>query len=713
MPVPPRAPQRPFTRLVHGDAVEDPYHWMADKTDPAFTTHLEAENAYADALTAHLSDLREELYEDISARTKQTDLSVPLHVAHSDGTAYWYYSRTVEGLDYPLSCRLPATSRDAIPDVTEPHPDEVVILDGNALAQGHDFSALGWSEVSPDGRRLAYAVDHTGDERYDLVVLDLATGAVLDDTVTGIGAGGAWAGDDWIFHTRVDAAWRPHEVWRHRIGCLDDDALVLAEPDAMFWLGVGSSRDDAWVLVEAASRTTSETHLVPAADPTASPRCVAPRRPGVEYAVEVGPDALWILHNHDAPQFSLARVPLATPDAPWETVLAHDPDTRLVDVAVYDAALVVSHRTAGLPGIRVCDRLPGGLLGPARELEFDEPLYDVGAEDAPDADTDRIRFGYESLTSPPSVWEYHFATGERRLLKESEVRDHPVHGPYDRTRYVAERLWATAEDGIAVPISLVRHVDTPVNGTAPGLLTGYGSYEIPNDPHFATSRISLLDRGFVVAIAHVRGGGELGRPWYEGGKELAKTTTFTDFVACARLLVDAGHVAPDRLAIEGGSAGGLLIGAAVNLAPDLFRAAHAIVPFVDPLTTILNPELPLTVMEWEEWGDPLHDPQVYTYMKDYSPYENVDAGPYPAILASTSYHDTRVEVTEPAKWVARLRDRATNPPERPILLRTEMAGGHGGVSGRYKAWRERAWQLAWLIDQVGRGASAPQVTRAG
>ncbi|MDN5571105.1 MAG: oligopeptidase B, partial [Propionibacteriaceae bacterium] len=423
---------------------------MADKTDPEFLAYLTAENAYAEAVTEHLAPLREEIYGDISARTKQTDLSVPLHVRHLDGSAHWYYTRTTEGLDYARYCRLPATSRDEIPDVTEPHSAEEVLLDVNALAEGHDYCAMGLAEVSPAGHQLAYSVDFTGDERFDLFVLDLATGAVHAGP-TGIGAGGAWAGEDWIFHTRVDAAWRPHEIWRHPVAG-GQDALVLAEPDERFWLGVGSSRDDRWIVIELGSKTTSEAHLVPAAEPDAAPRCVAPRRQGVEYSVEVGPDALWILHNDDAPQFTLARVGLDDPAAPWQTVIPHDPETRLVEVSVYDAAVVVNHRTAGLPGIRILDRHPDGSLGTPRELTFDEPLYDVSADDAPDSDTDRIRLRHESLTSPPSVWEYRLDTGERRLLKEQEVRDHPVHGSYDRTRYVAERLWADAPAGVRVPI---------------------------------------------------------------------------------------------------------------------------------------------------------------------------------------------------------------------------------------------------------------------
>lgn len=699
-PTPPTPQRVPFRRTHHGDTVEDPYHWMADKADPAFLAHLEAENAYTEAVTAPLASLREELYGDLLARTRETDLSVPTFVTHTDGRRFWYYGRTTEGLDYPTHCRVPATTRDEIPDVTVPGPDEEVVLDVNALASGHDFLALGWAEVSPGGGRLAYSVDTAGDERYDLWVVDLATGSVVDGPTPQVGAGGAWLGDDWLFYLRVDDAWRPHEVWRHELGT-DAHDLVLAEPDERFWVGLDTSRDRRWALVELGSKTTTECHLVPTDAPASAPRCVAPRRDGVDYTVEVGPDALWIVHNDGAPQFMLSRAPLDSsgPDA-WEVVIPERPATRLTGASVYDLALVVTHRTDGLSGVALHPRLPAGGYGDGVDIAFDEPLYDVDAEEDPDHGTDRIRLGYESLVTPPTVLEYRLDTGERRVLKRTPVEDHPTRGPYRPDAYVQERLWATTDDGARVPISVVRHRDTPVDGTAPGLLYGYGSYEIPVNPFFSISRLSLLERGFVYAIAHVRGGGELGRAWYDGGKELAKQNTFTDFVACARHLVADGHVAPDRLVAEGGSAGGLLIGAAVNLAPEVFRGVHASVPFVDALTTILNPALPLTVMEWEEWGDPLHDPAVYAYMKAYSPYENIRPTRYPAVLATTSLNDTRVEVTEPAKWVARLRDTTTNGPDRPILLRTELVAGHGGASARYRAWRDRAFELAWMIDVV-------------
>ncbi|MFV0405490.1 MAG: S9 family peptidase [Propioniciclava sp.] len=698
---PPNAPTRSYTRTVHGQSVNDPYHWMADKSDPELLAYLADQNAWAEHCTTHTADLREELYADMSARTQQTDLSVPVHVRHTDGSAFWYYSRTTEGLNYPRTCRVPATTRDQIPDLSQTSPDEVVLLDVNRLAEGHEFTALGLAEVSPNGRLLAYSLDTTGDERYDLSILDLGTGEVIDGPLPGIGSGGTWAGDDHLFYTRVDDAWRPHQVWRHQLGApADTDALIMEETDARFWMGVDSSRDWQWVQIDLGSKKTSETWLIPAADPETPPRCVAARRPDVEYSVDVGTDALWIVHNHQAPQFALCQAPLDAISAEqWVPVLPEQENRRLLGISVYDTHAVVSHRTDGLPGITVFTRT-GANLGDPHELAFNEASYDVRAEDAQDADTDRIRFQYESLTAPPSVWEYRLDTGSRRLLKQVEVLEHPHHGAYDPTAYTSERLWATAADGTEIPISLVRRHDTPVDGTAPGLLYGYGSYEIPIDPYFATSRISLLDRGFVYAIAHVRGGGERGRPWYDAGKELTKRNTFTDFVSCAQHLIAEGYVAVDRLAAEGGSAGGLLIGAATNLAPDLFRAVHADVPFVDPLTTILNPELPLTVMEWEEWGNPVDDPEVYAYIKSYSPYENIQRRSYPAILATTSLYDTRVEVTEPAKWIARLQQTVIPNPARPVLLRTEMAGGHGGASGRYQAWRERAWQLAWLIDQV-------------
>lgn len=693
--------------MHHGDDVVDEYAWMADKSHPDLLDNLRAENAYAEAATAHLAPLRDTLYSDISARTRQTDLTVPAYRAHWDGSAYWYVSRTTEGLDYPRHCRIPATSRDQVPDATRPHPDEQLLLDVNDVASGHEYTALGTATVSPDGRALFWSVDTAGDERYELFVTDLDTGAASPLGLTGVGAGGVWVGTENVAYLRVDDAWRPHQAWLHRLGTDPaDDVLLHEEPDERFWMGLSTSRDEHTLLVELGSRTTTETWLLDAAEPQSRMRCVAPRRDGVEYEVEVAPDALYILHNDGAPQFALATAPVdATSADQWRPLIAENPRTRLMGVDAYTRALVVSHLTDGLPGVDVIVRHTDGTLGARRPIEFDEAIYDVDADGEPDVDTDRIRLTYESMVTPPRVIEYRLDDGTRTILKQTPVDDHPTLGPYRSEDYVQHRLWIEAPDGVQVPVSLVARADVARDGTAPGLLYGYGSYEISTQPWFSIARLSLLDRGWVVAIAHVRGGGELGRPWYENGRRLDKRNTFTDFVAAGRALVEQGWVAPGRLAAEGGSAGGLLVGAAMNIDPDAFCAVHAAVPFVDALTTVLNPDLPLTVVEWEEWGDPLHDADVYRYMKSYSPYENIAPVRYPAILATTSFNDTRVEVTEPAKWVARLRATLSAVPDaRSVLLRTTMDAGHGGVSGRYAAWRDRAWEMAWLIDATTGGA---------
>jgi oligopeptidase B len=397
----------------------------------------------------------------------------------------------------------------------------------------------------------------------------------------------------------------------------------------------------------------------------------------------------------------LAQAPLdASGPEQWETVLPHQPGVRLLGVSAYASHAVVSLRRDGLTALHVLPRDAAGDFGPGSDIAFTEVLHTVDAPGDAEYDTPTIRLSYASMLTPDSVYDYRLATGELTLLKRTPVLDDPTWGPYRPEDYVQERGWATAADGTRVPLSIVRRADLTLDGTAPALLYGYGSYEISIDPTFSLARLSLLDRGVVFAIAHIRGGGELGRGWYEHGKTLTKRNTFTDFVACADYLLEHGYTSPDRLAARGASAGGLLMGAVANLAPEKFRAVHAGVPFVDALTTILDPELPLTVIEWEEWGDPLHDPEVYAYMKSYTPYENVTAQAYPAILATTSLNDTRVFFVEPAKWVAALRETATNPAERPILLKTEMVAGHGGVSGRYKSWRETAFEYAWILDQI-------------
>ena len=680
---------------------------MRDTDDPALLAYLEAENEHTRARTADLDDLTEAIFADICARTKQTDVSVPAFVRHSDGQAYWYYGRTTEGLDYPLLCRRPAQNRDELP---LPDDDaEEVLLDVEAAAHGHPFYSLGTFDVSPDGRTLAYSFDAAGDERYTLRFVGIASGVPVDDDIADVAAGGAWCGDGAYCYLRPDDAWRPDRVFRHVLGADGEDELLLTEPDERFWLSVDESRDRRHVIISAASKTTSETWLLPTHGPDERPASVAGRRDGVEYDVELLGDDCYLVHNDGALDFALAHAKLAAAEAGsrgelagaerWTTIWPGRDGVRLLGVAAYDRALVASYRIEGMDRVALAQRRPDGTLGPFTPIPMDQPLFELTADGGEDPDTDRIRLASESMTTPLRVFDYRLDTGERTLLRERPVLDHPTNGAYRPDDYVQERLWARATDGTRVPLSVVRRADLPLDGRAGCLLYGYGAYELSLTPSFSIARLSLLDRGYLVAIAHVRGGGELGRAWYYDGKLDHKTNTFTDFIACAHYLVEVGYTSAERLAIEGGSAGGLLIGAALNLAPGAFGAAHAAVPFVDALTTILDPSLPLTVPEWEEWGDPVHDEAAYRYMRGYSPYENLRDDGYPPLLVTTSANDTRVAVTEPAKWVAALRHRTGSRTE--ILLKTELDAGHGGVSGRYAAWRDDAFEMAWLIDRTG------------
>jgi oligopeptidase B len=686
---PPTANRVPTTRTHHGDTVIDDYAWLARKDDPATVAYLTAENSYAEARTAHLAGLRETIFGEIKARTQETDLSVPVRKG-----GFWYYSRTVEGQQYGIHCRR-RTGDDVDPPSTAdgaPLDGEVVLLDDNVEAGGSEFFALGTFDLSPDGNLLAYSVDLEGDERFTLKVKDLRTGELLPDTVARVGYGSAWSADaSTLFYLTVDEAWRPNRVWRHRLGTpATDDVLVFEEPDERFWVGVGLTRSDAYLVIDLHSKVTSEVYLIPADLPETAPRLVAPRRQGVEYEVEHDPTGgrFLVLHNDNAEDFTLAWAPIGAPEE-WRELIPHTPGTRLLGVDAFADHVVVSLRRDGLTGLRV---LPAA--APAFDIPFPEPIYTVGLDSNPEYATTMIRLHYSSLITPDSVYDYSLATGDLVLRKQR-----PVLGGYDPADYEQRREWATAPDGTRVPLSVVSRQDTPRDGRTPTVLYGYGAYEISMDPWFSVARLSLLDRGFAFAVAHIRGGGELGRHWYNDGKLLNKKNTFTDFLAAAQLLVSAGLTTPDRIVGRGGSAGGLLMGAVTNLAPDSMRAIVAEVPFVDMLNTTLDPSLPLTVTEWEEWGNPLEDPEVYAYVRSYSPYENVAPVRYPAILALGSLNDTRVLYHEPAKWVAKLRAVS---PESDVLLKTEMGAGHGGPSGRYDAWREEAYIVAWILDQLGR-----------
>jgi len=677
-PTPPLAERRPAVHEAHGDRRVDEYAWLREREDPTVITHLEAENAYTEAMTAHTRELRERLYAEIVARIQQSDTGAPV----PDGP-WAYYGRTEEGRQYPILCRRPRGAAEG--------EAEQAILDQNALAEGHEYLRVGDAVASPDQRLLAYTADFDGSEQFTLRVRDLETGRDLDDAVERVYYSLAWASDNaTLFYTRPDEAMRPWQVWRHRLGTpAESDALILQEDDERFFAEVSRSRSGALILVRLESKMTTEVHLLRAGAPEDALTVVEPRLQSHEYSVEHHGQRLFIVSNDQAVNFRLLEAPLDTPGrAHWREVVPHRDDVKLDGVDAFADHLVLYERAGGMRriSVRAIDS------GDTHVVEQPESVYTALPSSNREWDTNVLRFDYSSLVTPRSAIDYDVQTRGRTVVKQE-----PVLGGYDPAGYVTERLWAAAPDGERIPISAVRRRDTPLDGSAPCLLYGYGSYETSTEPTFSSPRLSLLDRGFVYAIAHVRGGGEMGRRWYENGKFTRKSNTFTDFIACADHLVAQGWTSHDRLAIRGGSAGGLLIGAVLNLRPDLAAVALAHVPFVDVVTTMLDETLPLTVTEYEEWGDP-NQPGAYRDMLAYSPYDNLHAADYPAVLATAGLNDPRVGYWEPAKWVARLRDRRTG--SRPVLLQTEMGAGHGGPSGRYDAWRKEAFALAFVLDHL-------------
>src|SRR5438105_6359270 len=696
-PSPPAPPRRPRVLVAHGDERVDDWYWLRNADDPQVRDHLQAENAYADSVLSGTAGLQEQLYRDIKSRIQESDTSTPARKGE-----WWYYARSVEGLPYTVHCRLhdperSLTGGEAAALVASDR--EQVVLDENRLAGTNPHFSLGVVSLSPDQSLVAYAVDRTGVERHTLRFREVASGADLDDVVEDVYYSSAWSTDNTsFFYVRVDAAMRPHQVWRHTLGRpVTEDVLVFTEDDERFHVQVGLTRSERYIVIGSHARLTSEVHFLDAGSPTAEPRLVEPRHHGVVYVVEdaVLPDRgqVWLIltNEGDAENFAIHSTPLADPGrANWKVLLGHRPEVKLESIDTFGAHAVVVEREDGLRHLNVI-RLADGA---SHRIEQPEPVYTVTNADSLEFDTATVRFGYTSLVTPQSTIEYDFESRNRQVLKQE-----PVGGGYDPVQYEAERLWASAPDGTQVPISLVRPRDLPLDGSAPCILYGYGAYEVTIEPSFSPALVGLLERGFVFAIAHVRGGGELGRHWYEDGSLRQKRNTFTDCIACAEHLTARGYTSPDRLGIRSRSAGGLLLGAVANMRPELFAGVVAEVPFVDCVTTLLDETLPLTVAEWDEWGNPVADPDAYAYLKSYSPYDNVRAAAYPAMYVTAARNDQRVGYWEPAKWVVKLRERQT--ADRPILLWTDLGVGHAGSSARYDAWREEARVQAFILSTVG------------
>ncbi|MFZ0172561.1 MAG: S9 family peptidase [Acidimicrobiales bacterium] len=695
---PPVAERRPVEITAHGDTRMDDWFWVRDREDPAVMALLEAENAHTAAATEHLEPLIDDLYEAMLAKIQLTDVSYPARRGE-----WAYYTRTIEGEEHSVSCRRPASAPLPSPDPREHDEYEVVLLNENEMAEGFDYFAVESTALSLDQRLLAYAVDTNGSERMVVRVRDLERGEDLDDVIEDAYYGLAFARDGTLFYTRPDDAMRPHQIWRHALGThAATDVLVWEEPDEHFFLGVGETKDGEYIALRAASNVTTELRLIPTDKTDAEPVVVEPRRHGVTYSIEHHRGELIVLSNDGAENFALFRTPVGEPGREsWQVLLPHRPDVRLEAIDVVDSYVLVEERGHATTSIRIVP-----LQSPPTEAAGGLPGRLIAAPEAGavflgsnlDFQSTEVRFETTSLIMPVTLHAFDLATGTTGVLRRQ-----PAPG-YDPDRYLTSRRWATSTDGTTVPITLAWARDRP-DGPGPCLLYGYGSYEISSDPTFRNERPihPLLDRGVVYAIAHVRGGGELGRRWYLDGKLANKPHTFEDFVAVARYLVDEGWSTPSQLAALGGSAGGLLMGASSNLAPDLFAGVVAEVPFVDCLTTMLDASLPLTVIEQEEWGDPVANEADYWLIKSYAPYDNIRAEPYPRMLVTSGLNDPRVGYFEPTKWVQKLRTaHLDNAGAGRVLLRMDLSAGHAGPSGRYQLWRKRAFLLAFVLDCVGR-----------
>ena len=674
---PPSAEKQPQVLELHGDRRIDDYFWLRDIENPKAIAYLEAENAYTEAMMQHTEALQTKLYNEMLARIQETDLSVPFRKDD-----YYYYSRTEEGKAYPIFCRKKG-SLDAT---------EEVLLDQNELAQGHEFFSLGVFQISPNHEILAYSTDTSGSEQYTLFFLDLNTFQLYSESIPETYFSLTWGNDNQtVFYTKINAANRPYQLFRHTLKTpTTEDVLIYHEPDDIYNLDVGKTRSEAYILMILSSSITTEIHYLDANNPSGDFQIIHPRTTGMEYDVEHHSDYFYIVTNDEATNFKLVKTPVATPNKEnWQTVIPHREDVMLSGVSLFTNHLVIYERKAGLETARVQNLS----TGKENNITFPEPTYTFSEGNNPEFNTNILRFSYTSLITPLSVFDYDMETDKRELKKETEVL-----GGYDKSDYKSEWLMATAKDGTQIPISIVYKQGIKKDSTNALFMTGYGSYGYSYPVMFSSTRLSLLDRGIVYAIAHIRGGEEMGRKWYEDGKFLQKKNTFTDFIACAEYLIDEKWTASDRLVISGGSAGGLLMGAVINMRPELFKVVVADVPFVDVVTTILDTSLPLSAMEWEEWGNP-NDKVYYDYMKSYSPYDNVEAKDYPDMLITAGLNDSRVKYWEPAKWTAKLRELKTN--NNILLLKTNMSAGHGGASGRYESLKELAFDYAFIFDRLG------------
>ncbi len=673
----PVATKKPKELTTHGDTRLDPYYWLNERENPEVIDYLTAENQYLDTMLSHSKGFQEKLYNELVGRIKQTDMSVPYKE-----NGYFYITRYEEGQEYAIHSRRKGTMDAA----------EEIMLDVNQLAKGFDYYAVGGRSVSPDNKLLVYGEDTLSRRIYTLRIKDLTTGEMLPDIIPNTGGSATWAEDNkTIFYTSKDTTLRDYKIWKHRIGTpASSDKVVYEEKDETFGAFVYKTKSKKYIVIGSYSTVSQEFQYMDAANPDGQLKIFQPRKRGLEYSIEHFNDIWYVRTNKDAKNFRLMKTPVtATSEDNWTEVIGNRDDVLLEGMDVFKDYLVLSERKAGITQLRV---MPTN--GKEHYIEFGEKAYVAFSSTNPEFDTDILRLNYQSLTTPNTTYDYNMKSKEKTMLKQQEVL-----GGFDAGDYRSERVMAKVRDGVEVPVSIVYHKDTPIDGTSPCLLYGYGSYGASMDPNFSASRLSLLNRGFVFAIAHIRGGEEMGRQWYEDGKLLKKKNTFNDFIDCGKFLTDNKYADPKKLFAMGGSAGGLLMGAVVNMAPDMWAGIVAAVPFVDVVTTMLDESIPLTTGEFDEWGNP-KEKESYDYMMTYSPYDNVEAKNYPPMLVTTGLHDSQVQYWEPAKWVARLREMKTD--KNPLLLHTNMDAGHGGASGRFRQFKEIALEYAFLLDLAGK-----------